>query len=143
MELTRYLLLDSIHGVAGTALYHPSCIVSRGLRVSHTAFPLRWAGGNIECRILQAHNSSKFVNLLLLLVKSGKQLVELVILLLLLSQLCSRSASVSLLVFGKPKPPRERRAKASCLSSVFVIPEDQCQQEIGRASCRERVFRAV
>jgi hypothetical protein len=46
----------------------------------------------------QAHYSSKFVNLLLLLVNSGKQLVELVIFLILLSLLCSRSASVGLSV---------------------------------------------
>ena len=127
MEITRCLVLDSIHGVAGTAIYHP-CIVSRGLRVSHAASPLRWAGGNIECRILQAHYSSKFVNLLLLVVNSGKQLTEPVSILLVPSLLCSRSASVSINVFGKPKRPRILRAKASCSSFVFVIPEDQCQQ---------------
>ena len=126
MELTRYLLHDSIHGVAGTAIYHPPCIVSRDLRVTHAAFPLRWTGGNIEYRILRAHYFSKLVNLLLLVVNSGKQLVELVSLLLLLSLLCSRSASVSFYVFGKPKPPRDGRAKASCSSSFFIIPEDQC-----------------
>ena len=65
MELTRCLLLDSIHGVAGTAIYH-TCIVRRDLRFSHAAFPLRWDGGNIEYRILQARCSSKFVNLLLM-----------------------------------------------------------------------------
>jgi hypothetical protein len=74
------------------------------------------------------HYSSKFVNLLLLLVNSGKQLVDLVIFLILLSLLCSRSAFVGLLVFGKPKPQRVTRAKALRSSSVFVIPEDQCEQ---------------
>ena len=126
--------LDSIHGVAGTAIYH-TCIVSRDLRVSHAAFLLRrWGINNIEGRILQARysgkqlvNSGKFVNLLLLVVNSGKQLVELVSLLLLLSPLCSRSPSVTFNVFGKRKPPR-CLAKASCSSSVFGIPEDQCQQ---------------
>jgi hypothetical protein len=53
MELTRFLLLDSIHGVAGTAIYHPF-IISRDLRFSNAAFPYRWAGGNIEWRILLA-----------------------------------------------------------------------------------------
>jgi hypothetical protein len=77
---------------------------------------------------LLAHYSSKFVNLLLLLVKPGKQLVELVIFLILLSLLCSRSASVSLFISGKPKPSRVRRTKASRLSSMFVIAEDQCEQ---------------
>jgi hypothetical protein len=77
---------------------------------------------------LLAHYSSKFINLLLLLVKSGKQLVELIIFLILLSLLCSRSASVGLLVFGKPKPPRVRRTKASRSSSLFIIPEGQCEQ---------------
>jgi hypothetical protein len=76
---------------------------------------------------LLAHYS-KFVNLLLLLVKPGKQLVELVIFLILLSLLCSRSASVNILVSGKPKPPQVRRTKASLSSSMFVIAEDQCEQ---------------
>jgi hypothetical protein len=78
--------------------------------------------------MLLAHYSSKFINLLLMLVNSGKQLVELVIFLILPSLLCSRSASVGFLVFGKPKPPRVRMTKASRSSSMFVIPEDQCEQ---------------
>jgi hypothetical protein len=77
---------------------------------------------------LLAHYSSKFVNLLLLLVNSGKQLVELVIFHILLSLLCSRLAYVGPLVFGKPKPPQVRRSKSLRSSFVFVIPEDQCEQ---------------
>jgi hypothetical protein len=78
--------------------------------------------------MLLAHYSSKFINLLLMLVNSGKQLVELVIFLILRSLLCSRSASVGFLVFGKPKLPQVRRTKASHSSSVFITPEDQCEQ---------------
>ena len=63
------MLLDSIHGVARTAIYH-TCIVRRDLRFSHATFLLRWDGGNIKYRILQTRYSSKFIELLLLLLNS-------------------------------------------------------------------------
>jgi hypothetical protein len=44
-----------------------------------------------------------------------------------LSLLCSLSASISLAVFGEPRPPRNGRTQTSCSSCVFFVLEGLCQ----------------
>jgi hypothetical protein len=48
-------------------------------------------------------------------------------LLLRLLLLRSLSASISLALFGEPRPPQNGRTQTLCLSYVFFVPEGLCQ----------------